>query len=214
MTTQTSEQQAGWDFYRPILQSDRIRRDRGPDPVAYSNTFTASFHFDDDAAISENPNIKRVSWETVNAVIRTNRPGGQPVAHAELFPERNERRGLAYLQCLRAYREQLHSFSCFFCGPLPLPSLSVASLSGQRSPDGFVRGASVRRPSDPDRIGDLYHQPHGTAGLLFLSGLVPAFHPRTSERQVPLLSRGFNHVAACHGLQGMGSDPSGHALPV
>lgn len=42
--------------------------------VAYSNTFTASFHFDDDAAISENPNIKRVSWETVNAVIRTNRP--------------------------------------------------------------------------------------------------------------------------------------------
>ncbi len=42
--------------------------------IAYSNTFTASFHFDDDAAIAENPNIKRVSWETVNSLLRTNRP--------------------------------------------------------------------------------------------------------------------------------------------
>jgi hypothetical protein len=42
--------------------------------IAYSNTFTASFHFDDDAAIAENPNIKRVSPETLNAVLHTNRP--------------------------------------------------------------------------------------------------------------------------------------------
>jgi hypothetical protein len=42
--------------------------------IAYSNTFTASFHFDDDAAIAENPSIKRVSWETINALLRTNRP--------------------------------------------------------------------------------------------------------------------------------------------
>lgn len=42
--------------------------------IAYSNTFTASFHFDDDAAIAENSNIKRVSPETVISLLRTNRP--------------------------------------------------------------------------------------------------------------------------------------------
>ena len=42
--------------------------------IVYSNTFTASFHFDDDAAIAENPSIKRFSWDTVNALLRTNRP--------------------------------------------------------------------------------------------------------------------------------------------
>jgi hypothetical protein len=42
--------------------------------IAYSNTFTASFHFDDDAAIAENPSIKRVSWEAINALLHTNRP--------------------------------------------------------------------------------------------------------------------------------------------
>jgi hypothetical protein len=42
--------------------------------AVYSNTFTASFHFDDDAAIAENPGIKRVSWDTVNGLLRSNRP--------------------------------------------------------------------------------------------------------------------------------------------
>ena len=42
--------------------------------ITYSNTFTASFHFDDDAAISENPGIKRVSWDAFNSLLHTNRP--------------------------------------------------------------------------------------------------------------------------------------------
>lgn len=42
--------------------------------IAYSNTFTASFHFDDDAAIAENPSIKRMTAENVLKLLRTNRP--------------------------------------------------------------------------------------------------------------------------------------------
>lgn len=42
--------------------------------IAYSNTFTASFHFDDDAAIAENPSIKRVTTENILNLLRTNRP--------------------------------------------------------------------------------------------------------------------------------------------
>ncbi len=42
--------------------------------IAYSNTFTASFHFDDDAAIAENPSIKRVTADNVVNLLHTNRP--------------------------------------------------------------------------------------------------------------------------------------------
>ncbi len=42
--------------------------------IAYSNTFTASFHFDDDAAISENASIKRITLDTVLSLLHTNRP--------------------------------------------------------------------------------------------------------------------------------------------
>ncbi len=42
--------------------------------IAYSNTFTASFHFDDDASISENPLIKQLTTENALSLIRTNRP--------------------------------------------------------------------------------------------------------------------------------------------
>jgi hypothetical protein len=42
--------------------------------IAYSNTFTSSFHFDDDAAISENAGIKRITIENIVGQFRTNRP--------------------------------------------------------------------------------------------------------------------------------------------
>lgn len=42
--------------------------------LAYSNTFHASFHFDDDASISENPTIKQVTGANIFALLRTNRP--------------------------------------------------------------------------------------------------------------------------------------------
>lgn len=42
--------------------------------LAYSNTFHASFHFDDDLAINENQAIKHVSSENIMSLLRTNRP--------------------------------------------------------------------------------------------------------------------------------------------
>ncbi len=42
--------------------------------LAYSNTFHASFHFDDDAAINENPQIKHVTADNIMVLLRTNRP--------------------------------------------------------------------------------------------------------------------------------------------
>ena len=42
--------------------------------IAYSNTFTASFHFDDNPSIVENPYIKRVTWDNIMHLMSTNRP--------------------------------------------------------------------------------------------------------------------------------------------
>lgn len=42
--------------------------------IAYSNTFTASFHFDDNPAIIENANIRHVTIDNILNLIKTNRP--------------------------------------------------------------------------------------------------------------------------------------------
>jgi hypothetical protein len=42
--------------------------------IAYSNTFNASFHFDDNPAIIENPNIRHVTWQNIQNLLSTNRP--------------------------------------------------------------------------------------------------------------------------------------------
>lgn len=42
--------------------------------IAYSNTFTASFHFDDTHSIVENPYIKRVALENIKYLLSANRP--------------------------------------------------------------------------------------------------------------------------------------------
>ncbi len=42
--------------------------------IAYSNTFTASFHFDDNPAIVENPYIRHVTWDNILHLLSTNRP--------------------------------------------------------------------------------------------------------------------------------------------
>src|SRR5574337_355264 len=49
--------------------------------IAYSNTFTASFHFDDDAAISENHVIKQATWENIGQLIK----GGRPVVYLSIM---------------------------------------------------------------------------------------------------------------------------------
>lgn len=42
--------------------------------IAYSNTFYASFHFDDNPAIVENSFIKRITWENFNQMLHGTRP--------------------------------------------------------------------------------------------------------------------------------------------
>ena len=42
--------------------------------IAYSNTFTASFHFDDNPAIIENPNIRHVTIDNIISLLQINRP--------------------------------------------------------------------------------------------------------------------------------------------
>ncbi len=42
--------------------------------IAYSNTFTSSFHFDDDQAINENPMIKHVTGENIAKLLSGARP--------------------------------------------------------------------------------------------------------------------------------------------
>jgi len=42
--------------------------------IAYSNTFTASFHFDDNPAIAENHYIRHVTWDNIKHLLSTNRP--------------------------------------------------------------------------------------------------------------------------------------------
>ncbi|MDA8101152.1 MAG: hypothetical protein M0042_16155 [Nitrospiraceae bacterium] len=42
--------------------------------IAYSNTFTASFHFDDNPSIIENPSIRHVTGENILRILASNRP--------------------------------------------------------------------------------------------------------------------------------------------
>ncbi len=42
--------------------------------IVYSNTFTASFHFDDNPAIVENATIKRVTMDNIIDILKGNRP--------------------------------------------------------------------------------------------------------------------------------------------
>jgi hypothetical protein len=42
--------------------------------IAYSNTFTATFHFDDNPSIADNPSIKRVTLENITQILLGNRP--------------------------------------------------------------------------------------------------------------------------------------------
>ncbi len=42
--------------------------------IAYSNTFTAAFHFDDTPSIVENPFIKRITWDNFTQMFNGTRP--------------------------------------------------------------------------------------------------------------------------------------------
>jgi hypothetical protein len=49
--------------------------------IAYSNTFTAAFHFDDNPSIVDNPNIKRLAWDNFVNLFS----GTRPVINLSLF---------------------------------------------------------------------------------------------------------------------------------
>lgn len=49
--------------------------------IAYSNTFTATFHFDDTPSISDNPTIKRVTMENITKLLH----GVRPVVYLSLM---------------------------------------------------------------------------------------------------------------------------------
>ena len=49
--------------------------------IAYSNTFTASFHFDDNPSIVENAAIKRVTADNVMGILN----GVRPVVYLSLM---------------------------------------------------------------------------------------------------------------------------------
>ena len=49
--------------------------------IAYSNTFTSSFHFDDNPSIVENPNIKRVTADNISTLLS----GVRPVVYLSLM---------------------------------------------------------------------------------------------------------------------------------
>lgn len=49
--------------------------------IAYSNTFTSSFHFDDYPAINENPNIRHLTMENIMTILR----GGRPVVNLSIM---------------------------------------------------------------------------------------------------------------------------------
>ena len=49
--------------------------------IAYSNTFTASFHFDDGPAITDNAVIKRISLDNINTIIL----GARPVVYLSIM---------------------------------------------------------------------------------------------------------------------------------
>ena len=49
--------------------------------IAYSNTFTSSFHFDDNPAVIENPNIRHLTMDNLMAVLR----GGRPIVDLSIM---------------------------------------------------------------------------------------------------------------------------------
>ena len=49
--------------------------------IAYSNTFSASFHFDDNPSIVENHTIKRATGDNISAIVR----GARPVVYLSLM---------------------------------------------------------------------------------------------------------------------------------
>jgi hypothetical protein len=49
--------------------------------IAYSNTFTASFHFDDNPAIVDNASIKRMTMDNIIGILQ----GGRPVVYLSLM---------------------------------------------------------------------------------------------------------------------------------
>jgi hypothetical protein len=49
--------------------------------IAYSNTFTASFHFDDNPSIVDNSTIRQMTWENISSILL----GGRPIVYLSIM---------------------------------------------------------------------------------------------------------------------------------
>ena len=78
--------------------------------IAYSNTFTASFHFDDNPSIVENPHMKRVTMDNIMYLLSSNRPVVDLTLMLNYQLERPECRGWHIFNIGVSYREQLFWF--------------------------------------------------------------------------------------------------------
>jgi protein O-mannosyl-transferase len=93
--------------------------------LAYSNTFTADFHFDDNPAIVENQALKRATWENFISMFS----GTRPVVNLSLFFN-YQLSGLNPVGW-HIFNISLHIANTFFVYLLILATLNLPTLSGR-----------------------------------------------------------------------------------
>lgn len=91
--------------------------------IAYSNTFTATFHFDDNPSISENPVIKRVTLENIIQIIK----GVRPVVYLSLML--NYQIGALNVVGYHIFNIGVHIINSMFVYLLMLWTLGMPALS-------------------------------------------------------------------------------------
>ncbi len=93
--------------------------------IAYSNTFTAAFHFDDTPAIVDNSGIKRVTWENFVNMLH----GTRPVVNLSLML--NYRLSGLNVVGWHTFNIGFHIANSFFVYLLILWTLTLPSLSAK-----------------------------------------------------------------------------------
>ncbi len=93
--------------------------------IAYSNTFTASFHFDDNPAIIDNGSIKRLTWDSFTGAFS----GTRPIVNVSLLLNYTVS-GLNVVGW-HIFNISVHVFNSFFVYLLLLWTLTLPALSAQ-----------------------------------------------------------------------------------
>ena len=123
--------------------------------IAYSNTFTSSFHFDDNPSIVENATIKHVTMDNIITLLR----GIRPVVNLSLML--NYALGGLSVVGYHIFNIAVHianSMLRLSTNALDTESAGISSeISRKGQKDGLVRCPPVCRASHSDRGGNLYH---------------------------------------------------------